>query len=172
VRYSRHSERPAALCALYLDTSGNPTRIWHTKGRNDYNTLVGHIVQGVLRYKQLPSRRITGEIFTGQHIDMNTVVRDDKFLNAAYYPNSIELNALDDSYNSELTEMPHLLTTEKPPEGDDCIAVATLSFTVGKAIRCLNRLLLQSADKKTVYAFDTATRQVREIYRSTTSFEM
>ena len=129
-------------------------------------------MQGALRYKQLPSRRITGEIFAGQHIDMNTVVRDDKFLNAAYYLNSIELNALDDSYNSELTEMPHLLATEKPPEGDDCIAVATLSFTVGKAIRCLNRLLLQSADKKTVYAFDTATRQVREIYRSTTSFEM
>lgn len=161
------------LYALYyLDAGGNPTRIWHTKGRNDYDTLVGHIVQGALRYKQLPSRRITGEIFTGQHIDMNTVVRDDKFLNAAYYLNSIELNALDDSYNSELTEMPHLLATERPPEGDDCIAVATLSFTVGKAIRCLNRLLLQSADKKTVYAFDTATRQVREIYRSTTSFEM
>ena len=161
------------LYALYyLDAGGNPTRIWHTKNRNDYDTLVGHIVQGALRYKQLPSRRITGEIFTGQHIDMNTVVRDGKFLNAAYYLNSIELNALDDSYNSELTEMPHLLATEKPPEGDDCIAVATLSFTVGKAIRCLNRLLLQSADKKTVYAFDTATRQVREIYRSTTSFEM
>lgn len=161
------------LYALYyLDAAGNPTRIWHTKDRNDYDTLVGHIVQGALRYKQLPSRRITGEIFTGQHIDMNTVVRDDKFLNAAYYLNSIELNALDDSYNSELTEMPHLLATEKPPKGDDCIAVATLSFTVGKAIRCLNRLLLQSADKKTVYAFDTATRQVREIYRSTTSFEM
>ncbi len=103
---------------------------------------------------------------------MNTVVRDDKFLNAAYYLNSIELNALDDSYNSELTEMPRLLATERPPEGDDCIAVATLSFTVGKAIRCLNRLLLQSVDKKTVYAFDTATRQVREIYRSTASFEM
>ena len=161
------------LYALYyLDAAGNPTRIWHTKGRNDYDTLVGHIVQGALRYKQLPSRRITGEIFTGQHIDMNTVVRDDKFLNAAYYLNSIELNALDDSYNSELTEMPRLLATERPPEGDDCIAVATLSFTVGKAIRCLNRLLLQSVDKKTVYAFDTATRQVREIYRSTASFEM
>ena len=161
------------LYALYyLDAGGNPTRIWHTKGRNDYDTLVGHIVQGALRYKQLPSRRITGEIFTGQHIDMNTVVRDDKFLNAAYYLNSIELNALDDSYNSELTEMPPLLATERPPEGDDCIAVATLSVTVGKAIRCLNRLLLQSADKKTVYAFDTATQQVRDIYRSTTSFEM
>ena len=156
----------------YLDAAGNPTRIWHTKGRNDYDTLVGHIAQGALRYKQLPSRRITGEIFSGQHIDMNTVVRDDKYLNAAYYINSVELNALEDSYNSELVEMPHLLTTEKPPEDDDCIAVATLSFTVGKAIRCLNRLLLQSADKKAVYAFDVATRRVREIYRNTIPFEM
>ena len=69
------------LYALYyLDAGGNPTRIWHTKDRNDYDTLVGHIVQGALRYKQLPSRRITGEIFTGQHIDMNTVVRPPTFL--------------------------------------------------------------------------------------------
>lgn len=112
----------------YLDATGNPTRIWHTKGRNDYDTLVGHIAQGALRYKQLQSRRITGEIFSGQHIDMNTVVRDDKYLNAAYYINSVELNALEDSYNSELVEMPRLLTTEKPSEGDDCIAVATLSL--------------------------------------------
>ena len=98
------------LYALYyLDKNGEPTRIWHTKGRSDYDTLVGHIVQGALRYKQLPSRRITGEIFTGRHVDMNTVVRDDKYLRAGYWVNSIELDALQDSYESELTQMPGLI---------------------------------------------------------------
>lgn len=161
------------LYALYyLDSKGSPTHIWHTKGRSDYDTLVGHIVQGALRYKQLPSRRITGEIFTGRHVDMNTVVRDDKFLHAGFYVNSIELNALDDSYNSELTEMPGLIRSERPPEGDDCIAVADLPFTVGKVIRCFNLLLLQPADKRKVYAFDAATGRVREIYAPSRTFEI
>lgn len=161
------------LYALYyLDSKDNPTHLWHTKGRSDYDTLVGHIVQGALRYKQLPSRRITGEIFTGRHIDMNTVVRDDKFLHAGFYVNSIELNALDDSYNSELTEMPGLIRSERPPEGDDCIAVADFPFTVGKAIRCLNLLLLQPADKRKVYAFDAATKRTREVYTHHRPFEI
>lgn len=161
------------LYALYyLDSDGNPTRIWHTKGRSDYDTLIGHIVQGALRYKQLPSRRITGEIFTGRHVDMNTVVRDDKFLHAGFYVNSIELDALQDSYESELTEMPGLIRSERPSEGDDCIAVAELGFTVGKAIRCLNLVLLQPADKRKVYAFDAATGRVRELYAHARAFEI
>ncbi len=161
------------LYALYyLDAVGNPTRIWHTKGRSDYDTLIGHIVQGALLYKQLPSRRITGEIFTGRHLDMNTVVRDDKFLHAGFCVNSIELDALQDSYNSELTEMPGLLRSERPPEGDDCIVVAELPFTVANVIRCLNLLLLQPTDKRKVYAFDAATGRVREIYAHSRAFEI
>lgn len=156
----------------YLDAAGNPTRTWHTKGRRDFGTLVEHVVQGALRFRQRPSLRITGELFTGAHLDMNTVVRDDKFLHAAYAVNSLELNALDDSYDCELVEMPGLLATETPPEGDDCIEVAALSFTVGKVIRCLNLLLLQDASQRTVYLFDAATRSVREIYRRDESFAM
>ena len=161
------------LYALYyLDVGGNPTRIWHTKGLSDYDTLIGHIVQGALRYKQLPSRRITGEIFTGRHVDLNTVVQDDKFLNAAYYLNSTELNALDDSYNSELVEMPGLIRSKTPPADDDCIAVAELPFSVGKVIRCLNLLLLHAADKRTVHVFDAATRRTREIHSQAGAFDI
>lgn len=160
------------LYSLYfLDVYGKPTRLWHTKGRSDYDTLVNHIVQGALRYKQLPSRRITGEIFTGQHVDMNTIVQDDKFLHAGFSVNSIELNALDDSYNSELVEMPGLIQSEQPPEGDDCIAAAELLFTVATIVRCQNLLLLRSPDRR-VYAFDAATKRVREIYRSNVPFEI
>lgn len=160
------------LYALYfLNAYGKPTRLWHTKGRSDYDTLVGHIVQGALRYKQLPSRRITGEIFTGQHVDMNTVVQDEKFLHAGFYVNSIELNALDDSYNSELVEMPRLIRSEWPPEGDDCIVSAQLPFTVATVIRSANLLLLRSTDYK-IYVFDAATTRVREIYRSSRPFEI
>lgn len=160
------------LYALYfLDAQGKPTRLWHTKGKSDYDTLVGHIVQGALRYKQLPSRRITGDIFTGQHLDMNTVVQDDKFLHAGFFVNSIELNAIDDSYNSELVEMPRLIHSEQPPEGDDCIEAAILPFSVATIVRCLNLLILRSTDNK-VYAFDAATKRVREIYRSSSLFEI
>lgn len=83
------------LYALYyIDADGNPTRLWHTKGANNYDTLVGHIVQSALRYKQLPSKRLTGDIFTSAHLDMNTVLKDEKYLHAAYSVNSIELKAL------------------------------------------------------------------------------
>ncbi len=159
------------LYALYfLNADGAPTRIWHTKGRSDYDTLVGHIVQGALRYKQLPSRRITGEIFTGLHLDMNTVVRDDKYLRAGYYVNSIELDALQDSYNSELVEMPRLIAADVPPEGDDCVTAAELPATVEQVIRCLNLLLIRS--RRRVYAFDAATGRTREIYAHKRNFEI
>ncbi len=161
------------LYALYyLDAGGNPTRIWHTKGKSDYDTLIGHLVQGALRYKQLPSRRITGEIFTGRHVDLNTVVRDDKYLKAGYSINSIELNALDDSYDSELIEMPGLIRTETPPADDDCLAIWESPFPIGKVIRCLNLLLLHAGDKRTVYAFDAATKRIREIYHRGRAFEI
>lgn len=159
------------LYALYyLDAEGDPTRLWHTKGRSDYDTLIGHIVQGALRYKQLPSRRITGEIFTGRHVDMNTVVRDDKYLKAGFYVNSIELDALQESYNSELTEMPGLILPDVPPEGDDCIAVAELRFPIERIVRCLNLLLIRSGRK--VYAFDAATNRTREVYAHDRPFEI
>nr|DAO74573.1 MAG TPA: Structural protein [Caudoviricetes sp.] len=159
------------LYALYfLNAEGAPTRIWHTEGRSDYDTLVGHIVQGALRYKQLPSRRITGEIFTGLHLDMNTVVRDDKYLKAGYYVNSIELDALQDSYNSELVEMPKLIAADAPPEGDDCVTAAELPATVEQVIRSLNLLLIRSGRR--VYAFDAATGRTREIYAHTRDFEI
>jgi len=41
----------------------------------------------------------------GKEMQYGSGDRDDKFLNAAYYLNSTELNALDDSYNSELVEI-------------------------------------------------------------------
>lgn len=160
------------LYALYfLNAQGNPTRLWHTKGLSDYDTLVGHIVQGALRYKQLPSRRITGEVFTGQHVDMNTVVQDNKFLHAGFYVNSLELNVLDDSYNCELVEMPRLIRSEQPPEGDDCMVSVELPFTVATVIRTANLLLLRATDYK-VHVFDAATSRVREIYRSSLCFEI
>lgn len=157
------------LYSLYLlDASGNPTRLWHNRMKNDYDTLIGHFVQCALRYKQLPARRITGEMFTGQHIDMNTVVQDDKYLRAGFQINSIELNALGDTFDCELTQMPDLLSADTPAEGDDCITIAQLGFSIEKIVRCMNFLLIQA--DKTIYLFDTVSRTLREIYTSENTF--
>lgn len=155
----------------FIDADGNPTRLWHTKGRNDYDTLVGHIVQGALRYKQLPSKRLAGDVFTSAHLDMNTVLCDDKYLKAAYSVNSIELSAVEDMSNCELTEMPGLIESDQPSEGDDCIKIVEMPFTVKKIIRCLNFLLVQSADRR-LFVFDVISRSLREIYRSSHPFEI
>lgn len=151
------------IYSLYFtDASGQPTRMWHTRGGNDYNTLLGHFVGCALRYKQLPGRRITGEMFSGRHIDMNTVVQDSKFLRCGFYVNSIELKAVEDSYDTELVEMPGLVRSETPPQGDDCILGARLSFTVRMALLCGGIIILLSADNR-IYTYDPASRSVRQL---------
>ncbi len=160
------------LYALYyLDAEGNPTRLWHTKGANNYDTLVGHIVQSALKYKQLPSKRLTGDIFTAAHLDMNTVLQDTKYLHAAYSVNSIELQALDDIYNCELTEMPRFIIKDKPATGDDCVRVLSFDFEIQRIVRCLNFLLFHDRAGR-ILIFDSVSRTLREIYRSDYDFEI
>ena len=160
------------LYALYyLDADGNPTRLWHTKGANNYDTLVGHIVQSALKYKQLPSKRLTGDIFTAAHLDMNTVLQDTKYLHAAYSVNSIELQALDDTYNCELTEIPRFIVEDTPAEGDDCVRVLSFDFEIQRIVRCLNFLLFHDRAGR-ILIFDSVSRTLREIYRSDYDFEI
>lgn len=151
------------IYSLYFtDSQGKPTRMWRSKGGNDYNSLINHIVACALKYKQLPSRRISGEIFTGKHLDMNSVLQDDKFLRAGFYINSIELNTLGDEYNSELVEMPKLLQKETPPAGDDCIALAAIPSDIITALRCENQIILHCTNNK-IYRYDTASEAVVEV---------
>ncbi len=160
------------LYALYyLDSEGNPTRLWHTKGANNYDTLVGHIVQSALKYKQLPTKRLTGDIFTAAHLDMNTVLQDTKYLHAAYSVNSIELQALEDNYNCELTEMPRFIVKDKPATGDDCVRVLSFDFEIQRIVRCLNFLLFHDRAGR-ILIFDSVSRTLREIYRSDYDFEI
>ena len=35
----------------FVDADGAPTRMWHSKGLQDYNSLVGHLMACALRYK-------------------------------------------------------------------------------------------------------------------------
>lgn len=160
------------LYALYyLDIEGNPTRLWHTKGANNYDTLVGHIVQSALKYKQLPTKRLTGDIFTAAHLDMNTVIKDEKYLYTAYSVNSIELNAVEDNYNCELTEMPRFITPDTPAEGDDCVKILSFNFDITRIIRCLNFLMFHARDGR-IMVFDSISRTLRQIYYSDYDFEI
>lgn len=160
------------IYSLYFtDSDGKPTRMWRSKGGNDYNSLVNHIVSCALRYKQLPAKRISGEMFTGKHIDMNTVVQDDKYLRSGFYVNSIELNCLNDSYNSELVEMPGLLRKENPPEGDDCVSLCDLPFTVTKCIRCVNQIIMLSTDNS-IYSYDTVSGYVNRLFSFSKSVQI
>ena len=141
---------------FFTDKKGAPTRMWYSKGKNDHNTLINHITQCALRLKRRPSRRITGEIFTGKMIDLNTIIEDEKYLQVGFYINSLELDALGDIYNVELVEMPGFLDTEQPAPGDDCILARSLDFTVRKVVTTEHMIVLLSTDNR-IYGFDTAT---------------
>ncbi len=160
------------IYSLYFTNSaGTPTRMWHSRGGNDYNTLVNHLVQCALKYKQRPSRRVSGNMFTGLHLDLNSVIQDSKFLSAGFYVNSIELKALEDDYNTELVEMPGLIRTEIPPAGDDCVQVASLPFTVRTAVLCGNVIILLGTDNK-IYAYDAAARATRQLLSYTAAVQL
>ena len=151
------------IYSLYFtDSSGKPTRIWHSKGANDYGSLVEHIIRCALRYKQLAGKRIAGETFTGVHLDMNTVLQDDKYLLAGFYVNSIDLDCLKDQFGVEFIEMPGLLTKETPPEGDDCLTVANLDFSVIDSLKCGN-LLVMLTSTHDLWIYDTASKSLREL---------
>ena len=144
----------------FVDGQGKPTRMWHSRGHGDYNTLVSHLMSCALRYKQIAARRIQGEMFTGRHIDMNTVVQDEKYLHAGFFINSIELSCLEDTYACELQEMPGLLQSETPASGDDCVLVRDLPFSVVKCVKCANQIVMLGSDSK-VYVYDTVAKSLR-----------
>ena len=163
------------LYSLYFEKyNGVVTRLWRTKGKEDYATLVQHMAISALKMRQVPAKRLSGEIFTSLHIDLNTVILDDKYLHAGFYVNSLEVDGLGDSYNAELVELPRLINPDIPPEGDDCVLVALVDTTekhITNAIRCLDFILLQT-DRDEILRFDTVTRQAVLLYSSVYSFTL
>ena len=163
------------LYSLYYEKyNGVPTRLWRTKGKEDYATLVQHMAISALKMRQVPAKRLSGEIFTSLHIDLNSVILDDKYLHAGFYVNSLEVDGLGDSYNAELVELPRLINPDIPPEGDDCVTVHLVDETekhISAAIRCLDFIIFQT-DRDEVYRFDTVTRQAVLLYSSSYSFTL
>ena len=163
------------LYSLYFEKyNGGPTRLWRTKGKEDYATLVDHMALACLKMRQLPAKRLNGEIFTSLHLDLNSVILDDKYLHAGFFVNSLEVDGLGDSYNAELVELPRLVNPDIPPQGDDCVVVFeidTSTHCIQNCIRCLDFILLQT-DRDEIYRFDTVTRQAVLLYSSIHSFQL
>lgn len=160
------------LYALYyVDGGTSPTRLWHTKGKDDYGTLLDHLALCARRLRQLPSKRLTGDIFTSLHIDLNSVIIDDKYLNAAYAVNSVEMQALDDSCNCELVELPKFIETDVPLEGDNCIRVAEFHEQVTACVRCMDFIIVKNI-RNELLRFDTITRHLELIFSSEASFDI
>lgn len=160
------------LYALYyIDGGGQPTRMWHSKGKDDYGTLLDHIALCARRLRQLPSKRLTGDIFTSLHIDLNSVIVDDKYLSAAYAVNSVEVQALDDSCNCELVELPKFINPDIPLQGDNCIQVARFPVQISSCIRCMDFIIVKTINKQ-ILRFDTITRHLETLYSSTAPFDI
>lgn len=153
--------------AMYLvDASGVPTQLWHSRGRRDYGTLQHHLVQCALRFKRLAAKRIAANTFTGVHIDMNTVLQDDKFLNVGYYVNAIALSCLSDKFDIEFMELPGLLATQKPEPGDDCVTDTVFDLSIKKAVRCGSTIVVLDATG-VVWSYDVVWGKMKNIHQAT-----
>lgn len=150
----------------FIDANGVATDMWRNKGRSDYDSLINHIIYSALNFKQLPSKRIGANMFTGKHIDMNTVVQDDKYIMTGFYVNSIELSCLTDEYKSELVEMPMLIKGDTPPDGDDCIQVCSLNFAI-KTVVSTNKSIHILSSTGDVYQYDTIIRKLVFVIKTT-----
>jgi len=161
------------LYSLYFtDSNGTPTRLWHTVGRDDYASLVDHMAMAVLKMRQLPSKRLAGEIFTSRHLDLNSLVVDEKYLGAGFYVNSLETDALGDSYDAELVEMPRLVNPDTPIDGNDCVTAVLFGDKEAEScIRCLDFIMIKTTDH-CLYRFDAVTRQAVLLYSSDNDFTL
>lgn len=137
------------IYSLYpTNSAGVPTRLWHTYKSNDYAPLNVHASNAALILRQRPRKSIDGTLDTGKHIDMNTLIADDKYLNTAFYMNSIELSALDDEYRNELIELPDAMPEAPLPDGENCVTVCNLPFGVDMAVKCGSVVVIKSTGSK------------------------
>ena len=122
--------------------NGTPTALWCRKGRQDYDTLARHLASSAVTLRQNPAITIDGPLFTSRHVDMNTVLCDDKFLHRGLYVNSISLATWSDSYEVKAVELPNLTKTELPTEGDDCVTISHIGTKIIRSCVCGNDCIL------------------------------
>lgn len=155
----------------FLHADKSPTRLWHTKGKDDYMNLVEHMTLCALKFRQTPSHKLSAEILSALHLDLNSILLDKKYLNAGFSINSIEVDALDDTHECELVELPKLLHSEAPLEGDDCIAMKLFTENCDQCIRCLNFLIMKMASGK-LYCFDVLTKSMTLLYEDDETYDI
>ena len=96
---------PYSYALYYIDSEGESITLFHTLGRNDSGTLLDHLVRQMLNFHSRASYIISGDIRSGKHIDMNTVIVDDLYLNKSFYINAQEIDCRGDNFNVEMKEL-------------------------------------------------------------------
>ncbi len=89
----------------YVDSEGAAINLFHTLGRHDSGTLLDHLVRQILQFHSRAAMIISGDIRSGKHIDMNTVIVDDLYLNRSFYINAQEIDCRGDNFNVEMKEL-------------------------------------------------------------------
>ena len=92
--------------ALYfVDSEGSPISLFHTRGKTDNLGLLEHMILQALTFHSKAGMMISGDIRSGKHIDMNTVIVDDLYLNKSFYINASEVDCRGDNFNVEMKEL-------------------------------------------------------------------
>lgn len=89
----------------YVNSEGVAITLFHTLGKNDSGTLLDHLVRQMLQFHSRATYIISGDIRSGKHIDMNTVIVDDLYLERSFYINAQELDCRGDNFNVEMKEL-------------------------------------------------------------------
>lgn len=132
---------------IYLiSQNGELMRYWSEKGKTLKYSLVDLLSFNVEKFRGLPTKRISGEMHTGRHVDLNSIIQDNKYLHRSFYLNSISIDARNDNIDCEFVELPFfdMQTTKK---------VVLENVLIKQAIKCATGFILHINNG--LYFFDT-----------------
>lgn len=145
---------------VLLDSSGNtPFVSW--MGPTDRGTLTGVTTRDIRRLRSDISHQLYGELRCPESVDLNSLFLDDKFTNALYYVNALELLAHRQVYKVQMRE---LLNTSRWVRPYKWTVVREFSdYQWIKASLNESLFLLSGNDPFRVEIYDTLTDNVRTL---------
>lgn len=101
------------LYELHLRLANNSyTNYWSEKNSLYSAKIVDILYMVSKKFRGVATKKIAANIHTSRHVDMNTIMLDEKYLNTGFFVNSLTINAYVDECDCELVELPNINQSE------------------------------------------------------------
>ena len=151
VSYNQSPNLSYSYTLYYVDYEGNPIATFHTLGKRDSASLLEQMVRQALQFHSKSQMVLSGDIRSGKHIDMNTVIVDDTYLGKSFYINAQEVDCRGDNFNVEMRE---LVGDSLSVADDGDFHRVELPGTISSAIQ-VEGYIIYTTNTRVVYALNS-----------------